>query len=250
MILKDLQEKYSVLKNNGEYQIYDKTIGSGKYLNIRYLCNLEKVGSDKYKIVPSKHFDGVCSMNTFLPTKDIEILSSCILEYTNSLRFHSDCYCPSYRDNVFFTYAISEYLKNIGFENGKSTHENSYILKNKDIYSKIENVELGFRGLDMLDDNENSNVNIVIYTSYINYGYVSLETEKDINKIIDSINSLLLPLFLTNSIKYFKLSESLDSTFGDFNNIKKVEVKNFKAYSIDYKQQLKENLIELLNKLN
>lgn len=252
MLLKDLKEHFHVSDfEKGKYLLYSKKGDDGKYMCRQFYCAVEKVGTTKFKIVPSKHFNGKLAMNTLLPTGDIKMLCACVDEYVNSLSFHSDAYCPTYRDNVFYIYACSEYLKDIGFENSKQYSRDGelYELVNKDVYGKPNTVLLGIYGIDMLDDNPDSEVIVKIHNSDTHW--MSLRCKKDIIDIIDSINSILLPLFLGNSIIQFKLSNKLTSSMSSIEGLEQISL-DLNAYSINkvnYKQLLIGKLENMLNEL-
>ena len=252
MLLKDLKEHYCVSDfEKNKYLLYSKKGDDGKYMCRQFYCVVEKVGTTKFKIVPSKHFNGKLAMNTLLPTSDIKMLCACVDEYVKSLSFHSDAYCPTYRDNVFYIYACAEYLKGIGFENSKQYSRDGelYELVNKDVYGKPNTILLGIYGIDMLDDNPNDEVIVNIHNSDTHW--VSLKCKKDIIDIIDTINSMLLPLFVGNSINQFKLANKLSSSMSSIDGLEQVSF-NTNTFSIDkvnYKQLLIEKLENMLENL-
>lgn len=250
MLLKDLKEHFHVSDfEKDKYLLCSKKGDDGKYMCRQFYCVVEKVGTTKFKIVPSKHFNGKLAMNTLLPTSDIEMLCTCVDEYVKSLPFHSDTYYPTYQDNCFYIYACGEYLKGIGFENSKQHSQDGelYELVNKDVYGKPNTILLGIYGINMLDDNPNDEVIVNIHNSDTHW--MSLKCKKDIIDVIDTINSMLLPLFVGNSINQFKLANKLNMS-----NIDGLEQFSFnlKTYSIDkvnYKQLLIEKLENMLVEL-
>jgi len=252
MLLKDLKEHYNVSDfEKGKYLLYCKDENSyGKYLARQFYCVVEKVGTTKFQIVPSKHFEGVLAMNTLLPTNDINMLCACVDEYVKSLPFHSDIYQPSFRENCFYSYALAEYLNTIGLVRSRDnyTHGDLFELENKDVYGKSNKIMLGVFGIEMMDD-KSTDVIIKMYTT--DNAWMSFKVEKDINKMIDFTNKLLAPLFIGNSIKQFDNFKKLNKVVGEFPNIEKtvVDVNTYQVNSENYKDKLIEELENMLTLL-
>lgn len=253
MLLKDLKEHFVVSDfEKGKYLLYCKDENThGRYLARQFYCVVEKVGTTKFKIVPSKHFNGDVHSHIFHPTNFITSLGEKVNEYVKSLPFHSDTYCPTYRDNVFYIYACHEYLKGIGFENSKQHSRDGelYELENKDVYGKPNTVLLGIYGIDMLDNNPDSEVTVKIHNS--NTHWMSLKCKKDIIDIIDTINNMLLPLFFGNSIIQFKLSNKLTSSMSSIEGLEQIslDLNTYSINKVNYKQLLIEKLENMLIEL-
>lgn len=250
MLLKDLKEHFVVSDfEKGKYLLYSKS-DDGRYLAIQFYCVVEKVGTTKFQIVPSKHFEGNIHDNIFHPTNFIGRMIENVDEYVKSLPFHSDIYQPNYRENCFYSYACAEYLETLGFSRSRDgfTHADLFEMENKDVYGKPNKIMLGFFGLDLMDE-KSTDVIVKLYTS--NTEWISFKVEKDISKMIDFINKLLSPLFIGNSIKQFENFKKLNKMTGDFPSIEKtvVDVNTYQVNSENYKDKLIEELENMLKVL-
>ena len=252
MLLKDLKEHFVVSDfEKGKYLLYCKDENAnGRYLARQFYCVVEKVGTTKFQIVPSKHFKGDVHSHIFHPTNFITSLIEKVDEYVKSLPFHSDIYQPSFRENCFYSYACADYLETLGFYRSRDgvAHGNLFEMENKDVYGKPNKIILGIFGIDMTDD-KSTDVIVKLYTSDIEW--MSFKVEKDINKMIDFINKLLAPLFIGNSVKQFENFKGLNKVVGEFPNIEKsfMDVKTYQVNSENYKDKLIEELENILKVL-
>jgi len=250
MKLTDIKSEFHLSYSNKQYQVYSLSNSSGNIFPRLYYCNIESTGNGKFKLIPSIHYDANLSPSTFEPTSNFQTLKSNILEYINSLQFSSEIYKPDIAPNCFYYYAVSEYLKKINFTQSNIPIHNGNLFANNqtDIYGKSSTINLCIFGIDPLDEISDTIV-LKIYNSDLQY--ISLKTTRSITDIINSINTLLLPLYLSNTVKYFNASNNLSSTISSIDNIEQTtfDISAYSADTVNYKQQLINKLESLLTQL-
>ena len=243
MKLKDLKDIFDIEKgNNNQYYLFNPIIGSGKNLNKQFICVIEKAGNG-FKIVPSEHIKNPMEIITDVYTH-INIFKLAVERYVESLPYHSDFYYPRNLSYVFPMLVVNYFLKNLGFE---TTGNDSYILNQKNIYGGLSNgIEIYINGLDFDTYEECEKITINLYTS--KNSYISVSSKKDADSIVLALNSLLKPLFLTNSIQNIELSDKLN--FEDIElSLNSINLTKLSLKSESYKEKLKIKLEEILEKL-
>lgn len=246
MTIKEINTKFSLnkYKHNGKYLLFGAD-GSGKRMVNKYLCQLERKGQS-------------FNVPGFKGTTKLNVLEKQVEQYVKSLPYDSEYYLPLYRKGLFVEYIIHDYLVSLGF---KSHGDSFYELQDKNVYGyKSHPIKISFNNLDEENiwvkgkngkegkfiSKIHKEVTLILWTGP--YSWVESKCKRDVEDIKKAIDSILKPLFLTDSAVNFKKSEELKNA-GDVNVIMKALTENMNIMSADYKQTLKEKLLELSNKL-
>jgi len=230
MTLKELKENFLVEKDEANrYLLFNPVKNSGKNLNQQFYCVVEKVGNT-FKIIPSEHVKNPMEFITDVYTH-INVFKHAVEKYVELLPYHSDFYYPNNRPCVFHLLAVNEFMKNLGFKNSKS--DDSYIFEQKNVYrGNLNVINISIDGLNMTSDNS----------------FIQISSEKDADSIVLALNNLLKPLFLTNGIQNIELSDKLN--FEDFEPTdNRFNLSTLSLKSASYKQELREKLEQILEKL-
>lgn len=166
---------------NGEYKLCSLTEhGRSPY---KYLCNIYKKGT-RWGVVG------------YEPTSKIEVIKEQVNDYLKKLEFDSEYFDPSYRAGLTEVLFVHDYMKSLGFRH----HNNCYIYDKKNIYDKSTiDITIGFPDLDPPYDKRMSDtIRISIYHN--NCSFTSIESNRNIRDIRESINGLLQPLLIADGL--------------------------------------------------
>lgn len=229
MTIKELKNSFDyVLKHNNQYHVYNK---GGKRSVYKYLATVNKKGRSLF-------------VTNYKPTTKIDVLKKQVNDFVSSLPYDSEYYDPMYRKGLKEELIVIDYLNSINFfkNNSYSSNDNGYHLKTPSIYgyqaTKISLYVDGFY------DNDNDKINVILSTG--TYSWVSSECEKDATKIIETIDSLLKPLLITESVSNLKIADKL--TMSDI-DLKLKELKGLDIKETDIKAHLKAELLKIANTL-
>ena len=238
MTVKEIKQEYEVLKRDGRIQIHAKEPNekTGMYSRLPYLCTIIKKGASFR----------VDSPNTKFTTK-LSKLKEQIEEHVNSLNYPSGLYDPTYRKGFFEEMVIRDYLDSLGFKSTDYIDDTLYFKYNKkSVYGyNTTNIEIRLSGLDMFSFEKSESINIRLFTSEC--GWMSIKSAKDVDSIKATIDSLLKPLFLSEGVNNINTSEEME--FYEGVDIIKTITKDLNISSESYKKELKEKLLEIVDKL-
>ncbi len=254
MVISELEKYYRIEKYydmhtktqkrvKNQFEVWSLDDKSGKQFTRQFMCIIEMVGQ-KFKIIPDKRLKHVDKYFTFAYAR-VEGLMEFIVKYVESLPYHSDYYYPNFRPHVFTELVVSGFLKDLGFKCDYGNECEHWSLEDKNIYgSKSSNISLTIFGLDML-----SNVNEIQINYNINMGsWISIKCNKDVDSILEALNNLLKPLFLTDGITNIQKSDKLE--FTDFNGVKNsFDARDISLKSKEYKEEVRNKLLEIANSI-
>ncbi len=237
MTLLELKEHFyiSSYKHEGKFLFYDKEINSGKRSVYKYLCQVKKIG---------KSFQ----VENFKPTTKLDILKSNIEAHVKSLEFDSDYYQPQYREGIFEEFIVNDHLQKIGFKySGSGFGSETYKYDRENVYGKDIDCIISIDGLSAFVDVLPETIKILYHSG--DYSWVSINSKRNAKDIITAIDSLLKPLFITESIANLNTADKL--TNDDLTNLDLMleKVSNMTVTETSYKQELKEKLLKLANSL-
>lgn len=225
MTIKELKLEYPyIIKYEGKFLVFDN---NGKRSPYKYLASVIKKGRSLY-------------VEGYKPTTKMDILKKQVSHYSNSLPYDSEYYNPMYIDGYKTEIIVHDYLDSIGFEHTPI----GYQLKRKSIYGhKATNIILSFFGLDSFVKKDT--VDVCLSTG--DYSYISITCKRDETEIIKSIDSILKPLLLTESINNIETSKNME--------VENVDIILNQLNNLDFKTQhintyLKQELQKIINKLN
>ncbi len=229
MTVKQLHENFDyVLKSKGQYHIHSN---NGKRSVYKYLATVNKKGNSFY-------------VTGFKPTTKIDKLKQQIQEYSNSLPYDSEYYSPLYREGIKEELIVIDYLNSINFERPTYNSSDIFELNRKSIYDyQATNISLSFRGLDCWNDIPET-VDVILWVD--NFSFFSSTCKRDATEIIKTIDSLLKPLLVTESINNIKTSDKL--TMSDI-DVKLNKIINLDIKQTDVKQYLKQQLLDIAKTL-
>ena len=254
MVISELEKFYKIEKYydmhskaqkrvKNQFEVWSLDDRSGRQFPRQFMCIIEMVGQ-KFKIVPDKRLKHVDKYFTFAYAR-VEGLMEYIKKYVDSLQYHSDYYYPNFRPHVFTELVVSDFLKNLGFKCNVGNGCDHWLLDEKNIYgSKSSNVSLTIFGLDMLSD-----VNEIQINYNIDFGsWISIKCDKNVDSIIEALNNLLKPLFLTDGVTNIQKSDKLE--FTDFNGVKNsFDARDISLKSEEYKEEVRGKLLEMANSI-
>lgn len=236
MQVKDLNLNYKVLKQDGAFHLYSLT-EMGQRSPIKYLCSVKKHGSIKFYVEGSE------------PTSNFDVLQEQIKNKIDSYEYDSEYYNPCYRKGVFEELIIHDYLRSLGFEH---VNDDTYTLSDKNVYGfNTADICMSIWGLSALGDvlekgSPGEEVAVILSTGQ--FSWVEVKCKRNVKDIKKSIDGLLKPLFLTDSVNLITKSEKLQ-TVGDIDILMKRLTGNLDTQSKDVKSYLKERLLEIADKL-
>jgi hypothetical protein len=258
MTIKDLKEKFIVepfpygtlrkIKKAGktedpkeQFILFEKKAATTGRSVHKYLCPITRNGT---------YF----SVKGFKQTRDIQTLESNVKEYINSLPYDSDYYCPRFRDGLTEELIIHDYLGSIGFKNPfYSNSQEYYELIDKNIYGfKSANVALSIWGLDSWAFYDNgkfnlpSEVRVVLHTG--DWSWLEVKAKREVEDIKKAIDSVLKPLYLTDSATNVKRATLLKNASNVEMTMNKL-MDSYEVGTMDFKSHLKKQLEETLAKL-
>ena len=239
-----LREKFYIpeYKHEGKLILFHKS-EKGMRMVHKYLCLIEK--KRKKFCVPG-----------YPLTSSLEILDKQISDKIASYAYDSEYYYPGYRAGVFECHVMMDYLNGIGF---KLENNDTYILSDKNIYNYVsQEVAItiigldyhgGFFGMGLNEDGSlKEEVSIILHTG--RYSWVETKAKREVEAMKKAVDSLLKPLFVSDSAYNFEKSTELKNS--DLTNME-VTIKqigsNLNVYSADYKQELKSRLMEMASQL-
>ena len=237
--IKELKKHYNVLKHDKDtYLIHELKVGNSRMVH-KYLCTVHRMQGRYWNVVGS----------TSGATAKLDKLKDNIQKYVDSLEYDSEYYYPRYRDGIFEELIIHDYLDNLGFDHsGGYSHLEGYTLNKKNIYGKKIDLNLTFDGLSGLSFRSDNIPQYVTISYDVDYGsWVSVKVERNVDDIKKGIDSILKPLFLTESAENIlsadklESNEQLDVIFNKLVGFSKSETSG--------KEELKKRLLELANSL-
>lgn len=233
--IKELKKHYNVFKHDKDtYLIHELKEGNSRMV-YKYLCTVHRMQGRYWNIVGS----------TSGATAKLDKLKDNIQKYVSRLEYDSEYYYPRYRKGVFEELIIHDYLDSLGFKHcGSYSNIEGYTLNKKNIYGKKIDLNLTFDGLDAFNE-----LPQYVTISYdVDYGrWVSVKVERNVEDIKKGIDSILKPLFLTESAENIlnadklESNEQLDVIFNKLVGFSKSETSG--------KTELKKRLLELANSL-
>jgi len=229
MTLKEISQHFKVFKWENVYKIHSLTIG-GRSVH-RYLCSVEKSGT-KFNVIGYKK------------TGSIEELKVQVVDYVLNLEYDSEYFDPAYREGIKEVHFVHDYLRDLGFKN----KSNSYIYHPKNIYGgNTTEIIISFYGLDVFggwDEFNPKEIKISLSTGADSW--VSLTVERNMKALQEGIDSLIKPLLLSESSRNITTADKLETVIKDMTIN---SISGFDIYYADYKKELKEKLLEIIDKL-
>ena len=157
-----------------------------------------------------------------------------VYKYKDQYHLHS----PTESGRLNHKYLCSLDRKNEYFKLGNNKFTSKIEILNQQVQSYLNN--LGIR------DTYNPNT-IDIYLSTGNFSCVSISVNRDFKSLTQGIDGLLKPLLLTESINSFNTTDKMD---GYLSNLQKIVLDDHNLTIVDYKQTVKNRLIEIANSIN
>lgn len=244
MTIKEINTKFQLSKftKNGMRLLFEKEVSKTGRSVHKYLCLVGKDGKKFY-------------VQGCQPTSKLDVLEQQVKDYVASLPYDSDYYCPNWRDGIFEEFIIHDYLTSMGFVRTMySNSQETYELKDKNIYGfKSSNVVISIWGLDawaFYKDgkfNLSKEVRVVLHTG--EWSWMEVKAKREVESIKQAIDSVLKPLYLTDSATNMKRATMLENA----SNVEMTMNKLMESYDIgsaDYKATLKKQLEDTLAKLN
>lgn len=239
MKITEIEDRYSVLKLKGEYHLFDLN-RKGRFNN-KYTCTLIKRG-DYFKI-----------KNADTPgTSKVDILLEYIDTYLKLLPYDSEYYCPLLKDGSFEHFIIHDYLDSLGFE--ECGFDETYILKMKNVYNYTSSkIKITLDGLSSMgssfrtiNDEIPEDVKIILWTG--DYSCIRTTVRREVEEIKKGIDSILKPLLVSDSINSYNKAEELKNHTDIDLTLEKLST-GLNIASTDYKKELKNKLLELVNSI-
>jgi len=243
MTITDINTKFqlSEFKHKGKHLLFEKEVAKTGRSVHRYLCTIGRQGN-RYFV------DG------FKPTDKLEVLEQQVKDHVKSLLYDSDYYCPRFRDGLTEELIIHDYLESIGFKS--PYHSNSqeyYELTDKNIYGfKSSDVAISIWGLDSWAFYDNGKFNlpseviVVLHTG--EWSWLEVKAKREVEDIKKAIDSVLKPLYLTDSVSNVKRATLLKNASNVEMTMNKL-MDSYEVGTMDFKATLKKQLEETLAKL-
>jgi len=243
MTIKDLNTKFQVseFKHKGNRLLYEKELAKTGRSVYKYLCLVGREGN--------KYF-----VQGFKPTNKLEVLEEQVKEHVASLKYDSDYYCPSWRAGLFEEMIIHDYLGSIGFKHPHySSSQETYELVDKNIYGfKSSDIVISIEGLWAWNHYVDGKfvlpkeVNVLLHTG--DSSWMEVKAKREVEDIKKAIDSLLKPLYLTDSARNLKNATVLKNASDVEMTMNKLTA-SYDIGSVDFKSTLKKQLEETLAKL-
>ena len=240
MTIKDLNTKFQVseFKHKGNRLLFEKEPAKTGRSVYRYLCTIERSGK-KYCVVG------------FKPTDKLEVFEQQVKDHVASLKYDSDYYCPNWRDGLFEEMIIHDYLESIGFEADRHSNDReTYQLTDKNIYGfKSADIAIGFSGLCAWGGykdgkfNLSKTVDVKLWTG--GNSWISVKANREVEDIKEAIDSILKPLYLTDSARNLKNAVALKNA-SDVEIVMNKLMSDYSIGTMDFKATLKKQLTETL----
>ena len=240
MTLKEIKTEFNLLPyDTTDGRIYIVYPQNGSYFRgyLQYLCSLYRKGK-RYGIV-----------NTDDLYSNLEDLKDGIEKYLKSLEFKNHYYNPMYRKGVFEDYVINDYLEERNFKFLSSfQHVSVYEYNGKNVYGGNGNkLTLSFVNLNNYFGKEiPETITVSLMTG--EWSWVEKTCKREVHEIIKTIDSILKPLFVGDSIINLNQAEKFN-TEKFMGELKQLNASNLEVVSVEYKDKLKKELTQLLDKL-
>ena len=222
MTLKNINKRFEVSTYGKKHDLYCKK-EDGVYLNKKYLCSIERNGSGKWSIIGQNEFHD-----------DLDALENAVYDYVNSLPYNSEFYNPQLRKGVFEQMVVSDYLRSLGHKDG------TIILPS--VYGFDHKIHITTN----VDDLDAQTITVAIYNGKMIGKWIKTSCERDADQIIQTIDGLLKPYFLGNIWAQLNVVQNMSTQNID---VQKVEVHGLDTLTINYKQQLIQELEMMLDVL-
>lgn len=229
MTLKQLREHFYIQKHEGFYTIHSLTVGGRSVY--KYLCSAERTGT-KFNVLGYKN------------TANIEEFKNQVADYISKLEYDSEYFYPLYREGIKEVHYVHDYLRELGFKN----ESNSYVYNPVNIYGgQTTEIILSFFGLDVWGGWDKFDPDYIkINLSTGRYSWITVTVKRNFKDLQEGIDSLTKPLLLTEGTRNITIADKLETVIKDF-TINSVD--GFDINSADYKKELKEKLLEIVEKL-
>lgn len=244
MNIKEIETKFLVQKFDGhkdKYLVFDKKVSSTARFVHRYFCTIIKHSAYKFYV------------EGFKPTANLDVLSQQVKDHVKSLPYDSEYYCPRFKAGLKEQLIIHDYLRSLGFD---GLGDEFYVLKEKNVYQYTsQKVKLSVWGLSPWGGSFNSyndkdtlakKVRVVLHTG--EYAWMEVEAEREVEAIKTAIDSLLKPLFVSDSVYNLEKSELLKNDKGVDMTLNVIN-KSLEHLSMDYKEVLKKKLLSMAEAL-
>jgi len=229
MTVKELKKEYKVIKLDGKYHIH---VLGGLRSPYKYVGTVIKKGRSMY-------------VEGYNPTTKIEKLKEQVDHYCKNLKYDSEYYSPLYRNGYKEYMIVYDYLDKLGFSCDSVKDGLHCELNRKSIFkNNITNISLSIYGLDYMKDELNDEVTVCLNLS--NWSWVSNKCARNEDAIINSIDSFLKPLLISESAQNINTSKNMQTGEIDviLNKIQNLDIK-----TEDIKGYLKNQLMEIHNSL-
>ena len=242
MTIKDLEEYFLVdiffaKTNKGQYLLSEKVASMTGRSPHKFLCVIHKKGSNSFFVVGNK------------PTNNLDTLKNQVEDYVKSLPYDSDYYNPRFVAGLKEELIIHDYLKGLGF---KGEDSEFYVLKEQNVYKYTsQKISMSLYGINHRGggfsswndkDTISEEVRVVLHTG--EYSWVESTVKREVEEIKKAIDSMLKPLFVSDSAYNFSKSEQLKNA-GNIELYLTSLTKNLEHVSMDYKSTLKQKLLEM-----
>ena len=226
MTVKELKKEYDyVVKFNNQYLIHSK---GGKRSVYKYLATVNKSGGSMF-------------VTGYKPTTKIKKLKEQVEDYVSSLPYDSEYYSPMFRKGYREEIIVHDYLESIKFSH---LGDGIYKLNTPSIYGyQATNVTISFSNLSCFGKIKD---NIEIRLSTGNFSWVTAKCKREVDDIIKTVDSLLKPLLVTESVSNVKISDEM--VMSDVNLTLK-KLKGLNIEETDMKEYLKKQLLTIANTL-
>jgi len=169
--LKNLSTLYKIEKTNGEYHFYDKNPQSCSRFEHKYLFSAEKK-NNSFRVKGFEQW-----------TRTLSVFCRQIRKRMDSYKFDSSYYNPTLKRSSFEELVITDYMTSLGF----NANGDFFTKENKNSYGQVNTINITFGGLDSSNPQENINFIYMISST----SSVSCKLERDVEVIINFINSFL-----------------------------------------------------------
>jgi hypothetical protein len=224
-MIKQLKTKYRITKEKDLYIV--RSFEQGLREPYKYLCYFTI--KDRKVFIEDKHL-----------VKTIEEFDKVLNSHITSLEYDSQYYYPLWIEGYGTYLIVYDFLNSIGFKTDW-TSNSEFIKTEESVYGKGVNLYFDFRGIYRPYKEE-----VRVYFQQ-NKSLYSTKCKNNPTEIIETIKSLLKPYYVFNSAVNFKSAEQVE-------NEKQIEatllkIVNNDLIKTDYKEQLKQKLQSLIDKL-
>jgi len=242
MLVRDIKSNWKsyTLDKGKTHLLYDKNPNSGNRTPHKYLCQIKKINRGWYQIINEG------SKEIFWMVNKITDLKVQVATYVHSLPYSCEFYNPTYRKGYFEDMVIGNHLSKLGFDYGDHSWGSTfYELKRKDIYGgRRKELSLSIKGLDCYDEIPEE----VTVSLWLDDGsWISSSCKRECSEMIKTIEGILKPLLLTNSIDDFNTQskmniENVDVYLNNIMNTLDTQSKDFKGELINTLEKTLETL--------